>query len=514
MATMSGVKYAVRTYNSENFVAEIEYDWADFDTRNARYWHNRRYADNTIYTLITGYAEAFKKDEKLYKFIKSLRNPIPRAIGIESSKVFGGMINYETFLDGAIPIIGADELLLDAIRMVFKWSNMDLLKTLLVEEGGRMGDIAIKCVDDVTRDTVHMELLDPRKVYDVRFDAVNNVKYIDIRYMMHNNITGNDYEYREVITKETFATYRDGEPYAYGLIDGEQGTGLAEWPNPYGFVPVRWIQHIQTSLGFGETTFHATRNKIDSLNELVSQIHDNIRKVVNTKYTASKVSLPRNDGTAKKISMTTDGRDEAPILEVGEGEIKPLVYPLDIEGAMLAVRSQQSEVENDLPHLALQSMRNGQGAEQMSGVAIENLYSDAIDLIGKLQSSYITGVKMALQMCVSMGAYRRYDAFRPFSLDSYKVGALDFDIKPRPMFKDSLSRRETLELTSTALDSKAPRLLLGELGYSEDQIDAAIANIDAQARAEVRAAFSGLMNLSDDVSIANVNTSPAPPVSA
>lgn len=465
----SGVNTAINTYNARNHVAEVEFNFAEYDARLGRYWHNRRYADNTIYHTVNSYAALYKFQEALYKKTRGLRNPIGRVAQIEAAKVLGGVIDYENFETGAIIIDGADETMLTAIRNLYQWSNMTAMKTMYVHEGSVMGDIALKVIDDTTRQKVRLEVLDPRKVYDVRFDDVGNVKFIDIRYERFDEKINKWYDYRETIDKEWFRTYRGNEPFAFAQ-DGS-GNAVAEWQNPYGFVPVQWTQHVQTAHGFGVTSWHHVRHKIDNLNDLTTLIHDNVRKAVNAKFAATGARPPEAvAGTPDTLSVTTDNRDQSPIIYLGDnGAIVPIISPLDITGALAAALDQQREIESDLPQLALQRMRESNSG--LSGVAIENMYSDAVDIIGELQSNYTNDLRKATQMAISIGAFRRYDGFTAYNLNSFDNGAIDFEIKPRILFRDSLSTKEQLDLTIQAYSSSLPKPVYLKMGWDDEDAD-------------------------------------------
>lgn len=462
-------------YNAKNHVAEIEFDFTAYDSRLARYWHNRRTVDNTIYhTIINAYANVYKNTENLYRFIRGEYNPVPRLVNLEVANTFGGVIDFENFEMGAIPINGADETLLESIRQVLKWSNIQQLKRLYPREGATMGDIALKVIDDPERGKVRLEVLDPRKVYDVELDAVGNVKMIDIRYDEFDRDTDKWFEYRETINKDSFCIYHGNDVHD-------------EWDNPYGFVPIEWTPHVNTAFGFGVTSFHHVRYKIDNMNDMATLLHDNMRKVVNTKfqYTGSSDFARDSTGKPETISVTTDNRDTAPILRAGDGEFKPMISPLDLDGALAVLINLGGEIEKDLPQLSLQTMRNNN--PDLSGIAIKHLYSDALELIGETQGNYIQGLKSAVQMAVSVGAFRRYDGFKRYNVDSFHNGDLDFNIERKVLFGDELSKKETLELTLQALDSKAPQLLMEKLGYNEDEILAAKReNMRSQARSTRR----------------------------
>ncbi|MEO0599630.1 MAG: hypothetical protein AAF126_26195, partial [Chloroflexota bacterium] len=179
------------------------------------------------------------------------------------------------------------------------------------------------------------------------------------------------------------------------------------------------------------------------------------------------------------VSVSQDNRDKTPFLYLGDdGKISPIVSNLPISEALEALISQELEIEKDLPQLALQRLRDN--SSNISGVAVRNLYGDAIDVFDELQGNYRSSLKQALQMAISIGAFRRYDGFQSYSIDSYKRGALDFDIKARELFADKLDRRTQLEMTATALSSTAPRLMLTQLDYGDDDIDKALSTAETE----------------------------------
>jgi hypothetical protein len=373
---------------------------------------------------------------------------------------------------------------------------MDLIKNLYVRQGATMGDIALKVVDDTDKGKVRIEVLDPRKVTDVAFDSIGNVKYIDIRYERQDPYSGEWYEYRECIDNESFQTFRNGSPYDY--LDMSYA-GQSQWDNPYGFVPVRWVQHQNVGLNFGVTSYHASRHKIDMVNDALSLLLNNIRMQVDTKFAVSGVNVPRVNGVPTLMSITADRQDQAPFVEVGDGgAITPIVFPVNVEGGLAMASVQMKEIESDLPQLALQQMRNNTG--DSSGIAIENLYSDATDIIGEEQGNYLFGLKCALQMAISMAAYRGYEGFAGYNLDSYENGSLDFDFRPKALFQDKLSLKERVELALQAVKSEGASLILPMLDFEEKQIVELQLHKDEQARLNMRAAFSGLMGMDEEES--------------
>lgn len=489
-----GWRSAVQAYRQDYFVAEQDYNWDSHAARMSRYYYNRRYVDNTLYTAVNRFANQYKQTEQLYKYLRGLRNPVARLVNAEMDKVFGGFVNYESFKDGAIVLGGADETLIESIRTIYQWTNIIAFKSLLVRQGASMGDVAIKVIDDTKRQRVYMEVLDPRKVQDVLFDERGNVKEITISYERCDEETKRWYEYTEIITKDTFSTYRNGEPYAY--MSDSEGNGLSEWPNPYGFVPVVWVKHVDVGMQFGATSFQDTRSKIDNLNDLTTLLHDNIRQNVRTKYAVTKVSIPKDaNGNAISLGVSTDSRDTSPLIEMGDGgDIKPIAFQINIEGTLQAIDGQMKEIEADLPILALNAIRSMGGTK--SGVTVENLYSDGLGAVSTLQGNYYGAMIAGTQMAISIASFRRYDGFRAYNLNSYENGSLDFVIRPKAVFQDKLSLKENVELTLQAVDSNASETLLLKLGYTDEEI--ALIE-EKKANKERKATRSNLSNQANDL---------------
>jgi hypothetical protein len=490
-----GYDAAVMAYRQEDFVPTTQFGWETYDARLARYHYNSFYVHNSIYSQVNHYSDWYKHKEGLYKHIRGLRNPISRLVNIEVANIFGGFINFETFKDGAIPIVGANDNLLEGIRTIWQWSNMAALKELYPYEGATKGDSAILIVDDLARQKVYMEVLDPSKVKDIEFDNRGNVKEVLICYTKQDD-KGKDYEFSYYIDKEKFATFKNGEPHAY--MEDENGNGVPQWPNPYGFVPLEWTQHHNLGMKFGAVSFHNSRAKIDNLNDVVSLVHDNVRKNVLTKYAVKGMSPNNSNGTPQTISLSQDLRDTVPFLSLADtGDIFPIKSELDIAGAMQVVEAMMREIEDDLPQLVMSRIQAN--AKSMSGIAIENLAAEGVNIIESLQSTYIAGLKSATQMALSIAGFRRYPQFRGINLNSYENGSLDFDIHPRKIFQDKLSTKEALDIALQAIKSDGASMILSKLGmFDEKDIKELEAKKDETARQNMRAAFSNLMGLDEE----------------
>lgn len=502
-AIQAGIRAGYETFKEDDYVPVSELGYDTYKARLARYWHFRLYADNTIFSVIEKYVQQHKKARNLYRHIRSIYNPVSRLINLEVSKVYGGNIDYANkFNAGAIPITGASPDLLAAIDQLFIWSNMGATKNRVVRDGATYGDAALKVIDEPENGRVRLEVLDPRKIADVKVDAVGNVKWIRIEYLRWDEKDKKYYLYAEEIDQERFKTFRGDAAFAW--YTSALGQPVSEWDNDYGFVPVRLIKHRDAGdVKFGATSFTPSLNKIDELNDLASMTHDGIRKNIAPLWGIAGTFQQQQT----KPKSTAEERDDQGFLKFPQGTtFTPLVMPLDIVGAINAIDKQIKEIEKDMPQLTLQSIRDRGG--DVSGVTIRNLYGDASDQLIETQGNYDPALVAAIQMAVTIGGIRRYRNFEAFDLGSYDRGDLALTIKERPVFPDEVDKQTKINLVLQAADSPAMTVVMRELGYSDEDI------LEVKAAAEGReaAAMRGLASAAfgddtDDMDDADEDTS-------
>jgi hypothetical protein len=475
LASVRAARDTWMKYGSDTSPSPLDVlQWDDYGYRMRRYQMYSRYYNNRIYFDPTMLATIQQMRPALYKHIRGVYNPVNRLVRVYVSKVYGGQLDMELLEDGAIPIDQADDRLRQAIKQTWIWSNWSKQKTLYVKYGAVFGDSAIKVVDDVSSQKIRLEVLDPRKIVDIRLDVVGNVKYIRIEYQRMDEDTGKEYTYAEVIDSEWFVTFRDNDEYAY-YVDGE-GTAVSRWRNEYGFVPVVLAQHSATDAVWGENPFHTSLSKIDEVNDQSSLLNDQVRKVINPLWAASGVQAGTN------LELQAGDRDGIQIIKAGDNvTFTPLVAPLDIANAGENIQKLLAELERDMPELLLAKMLE---TGDVTATAIRASASAGISRIEEAQGNYDDALIRAQMMAVSIGGYRKYDGFAGYSLDSYARGDLAHFIGKRPVIGDDLSKFERVQAMQNAQVSK--RLMLRELGFSEDDILEEEMRDENRARREVQ----------------------------
>lgn len=428
-------------------------DWASYNARLLRYTDAWHYYSNTVYTSLQRYFTAKRADQKLYKHIVPLYNPTYRAVEAFVAKTYGGALDLENMTGGAVPIVSSDEAVLNGIRTLWLASNFGATKSLLTRYTAIFGDGFIKLVDEPEHGRVRMEILHPGIIEDIEVDGVGAVKRARIGYTCLDPATGLPYDYGEEINQDETITYKDGVEHGY---DGAP----SRWSNQYGFVPLVQIKFRDIGEAWGANAIYTTWRKVDYLNDVASLLHREIRKRVVQAYVAAGIK------TVSDIELVGD-RDELPLLKIPAGAtISPLMHDLDIAGVQSAIDRLYTELENDMPVLAMARIRE---SSNFTAPGVQAAFSDAIGEFNEVRGNIDSGLALAQKMGLAIGALRRYRGYDGLSPVDYEAGRLDHYIAERPVISDALSLSETVNFL---IQLKVPaEAVLGEMGYSASQAE-------------------------------------------
>lgn len=507
-------------YNSKALVPQLDFGWDTYAVKRSRYYTYDTFKNNTAYATINSQASALKLDNNLYKFIRGIYNPVARFNNLMVSYVAGGALDTNSLTMGSLPVVTDNEAIRPALLKLIEWSRWAEFKSLYVEAGTNKGDTFIKLVDDRTRRKVRFELLPPEFIRDVTFDEVGNVKSVMIEYERDEEVdisvlkpgvlgqalglfSKNTYLYSEKITKEQFETFKDGKPFAYyANVDGAL---VDSWPNEYGFVPVvhQTDSPAGSGLKFGKNGYYNALPKLNEINDQASIISDKVRQILQPVLFAEGITAQSQIQRSTSID-NPQTRDQMTVLFGPAGsKLSPVVIDLNISAALENLHSMLMEVEKDLPVLALQGIREKGG--NLSGIAIENMYGDAIWSVKLRRGRYDAAFVRAAQMGIAIGGYNGYEGFESFNLDSYARGDLQFYIKDRPVIADALSISEHITALGAINNMSAPlqALALKKLDYNEEEIDGVIVATEESTRNAARGFADGLFG--SDKNVATIN---------
>lgn len=478
MAFISGLNaYKEAALTPVERVGQLYTDqWDDFDYRLFRYHHYNYYYANKAYANIVQYAQQHRSEAGLYKYTRSIYNPVFRLVELHAAKAYPGQVDWELLATGAMPFTRLAEAHRSAIRNLWKWSNISAIKQRYPRDVSRFGDGIIKVVDEPLAQKVRLQILHPGVIADADLTPQGYFDRVLIAYMRQDAVDEVPWLYEEEITKESFATYRNGDPW--GEYQDASGQKITRWANPYGFVPVVLSRAVELEHNWGAPPFFGTLDKIDQVNDQASVLYDQVRKAVNPVFWLEGVSS-LSQVTPQVVGDDGAVRDRINIMlgPVGS-KASPMLADINIADALQGIRMILDEIEKDHPELSLHRLRSG---ERVTGPGVLTAYDDAIERITTLRGAFDGGLLRAHQMALSIGGHRGYDGFEAFDLDSYARGDLDFEIGERAVLADNLTKKERLDLMT--LTHSPSRWVWQELGKTEEEIGAAEREKESRAQA-------------------------------
>lgn len=390
MATSAGWTAALEAWRGETSDTK--------DTRTTRYGVLWGFYLNDCYDeLVNDYAQTYKANRELYTGIKAIYNPVARLVDFYVAKLSGGTLD-PVGLKGVLPIADADPVVLEAVLQVWRWSRWGRKKALWARWGACLGDVVLKAVEDRSLGQVTLQVHWPGDLVDADFDRLGRVTYADFEYQAQERLadgTLSEYTYREIITLDSFATFKNGDPFDY--VNGQENGDLSSWDNEFSFVPVVVTRHKDAGHNWGLCCFHNGMPKIDDVNDLASHLGDQVRKAVHPQW-VSFGTKPAISGEGLERSDKVWHHPKA------DGRIEALVEQINIADTAAEIQNRLAEIERDFPELKVYKM-----AEQnLSGRAVELLYGDVIDRVMEARGQYDASLVEANQMALRIGAYRGY----------------------------------------------------------------------------------------------------------
>lgn len=473
MASKAAVNTFLRVYGDP----DGEQARGAFVGRNAQYrmlWH---YYRNSAFEDLAAW-QAYKARYRLYRHTRSIYNPTRRLVDFYAGTVYQGVLSTDArrLPDGtplAIPFAeDTDAALLAAVGQLWRWSNWQIGKTLMVRYGAALGDCAVEVIDDLDARKVTMEVRWPGLIDDLDLDSSGNVKAYAMEYD-YEDADATKHTYRKEVDSDWIRTFRDAKPHEYHGVPAER-------PNEYGFVPLVWIKHVDLGSDHGEPALRSI-GKVDELNALASHAIDQAHKVfgapllVTGKNIGTLTESQTKRGATNTLANPAEGQESLNILRSDEsGDIKSVNLP---EGQALAyIESLLSEVERDHPEIGMYNQLREMSEVTAPGAS--RMFGDVAAYVDEARAIYDTQSVKLFQMATAIAGWRvqrgdwgnldrQREAFQGFGLDSYFQGDLDMEILPRPLIP--LSRREVLELErmELAIENDRQNAQAGAAGIRE-----------------------------------------------
>lgn len=397
--------------------------------------------------------------------MKPLRDCVHRAVEFYVSKLEPG---------SELPIVAANESIIDPINRVWKWSNFFSKKSLVVRQFALYGDVFIKSSASIDQISVHQQYFIPRYVVNYAEDDMSNVT--DLRL----DIPIGDKMHTEIWHMDGYKTYL----HKYGIGQDEKYLGKPVTEGTLqslgiDFLPFSHAKFIDTGDDWGVCCFSHALDKIDEANRMATRLHEMLFRYNKPLWVAMANAM---DAQGKplpppKISGST------PVLEVhddtilsmpGMSSLEALVPNIGYADGLAILQDMMHEIERDLPELAYFDLK-AQGP--ISGKAIGMLLGDAVDKVIEARANFEAALVKSDKHALTLGLVNGIFS----GLGTYDAGDFDHTIQDRPVFPmDDTDRATTLKgYTDAGLPLS---LAMRKSGFTEDEIVQASQERDAEAK--------------------------------
>lgn len=496
---MKATRAFVSSFREQYMQADpSEQELSEFTSPSAR---ALRYAllwsayDNTLYRDLHNFARTHRATFGLYKYIRSIHSPANRIGEYYATHLHGGALDIDrergALNSGAIPIDTDNEQLRLSIATLWKASKWQANKTLYGRFGSVLGDVMIEVVDDPSKSQVYLQVQHPGGYSSIIRDAMGNVKsYQKDEKRADPRPTAKDGDQVQYTLKVSragvdvvYETLLDDKPYAWNNI-------ASKWVEPYGFIPLVAVQHIDIGVGYGASELSPGLPKLREVDDIASKLHDQIRKLVDAPWLFTGVSNDdeQTDPSSDTATAPQKGREEITAFYGPIGaDAKALVADLDIAAVSERIERMIAELERDYPELRADiSSSSGTG----SGRALRVARQAVTTKINERRVAYDAGLIAAMQMAIAIGGMRGYPGYDGFDLSSYDRGDLDMSIPERPVYApDPLDDIEILtafwsgaKSARDAAGDEAFYMYLEDNGWDESKIARLRSAIEQKAR--------------------------------
>ena len=388
---------------------------------------------------------------------------------------------------------GNDELY-PAIQTLFDWWGWPDVLRMGIAQNGALGDILYELVDDIERRKIMCEIVWPGYIKDVEVDGAGNLKEYTKEYPVQDEDTGETYTYARRITTRSIQTFKNGELWDY-VNDVKDGP-MADLPNPYGFVPARWVRWNLNGSAYGEPAIYTAQAIYDQLCELAALTGDRLKVYAESPLLVSGTMAVGSVASALDDFYEFEEARPVEAAPVSIAKLKILQAPENthyeepsVDMAQLEVRI--SAIEDGLytqfPESRFEEMLREM--TQLTGPGAERAMLDVRTRYNAKASMMDRHVKAIIGMGIAMAGMRfndgswvrsaeeqettlrvQQEVFKPFGLQSFGEGKLEFSFINRSLVPDTIEERLAIGLSKLDLGVPAMEVFTTDLGYTEDTL--------------------------------------------
>lgn len=393
-------------------------------------------ANNGLYDFIN---QELQTTRISWKDVRSLRNPANRVIEFYAALLWPGHD-----LDVSMPILAANEAILEPIEAIQKWSNFAINKQMAARQFATLGDMFIKCNTKLDRDgnvtAVFQSFLDPTYVSEIETDERGFLTYLRMDIPQYEeDVLGQEKEsvHTEVWDKAS-QTWRiwmhtEGLDKEIDKLGPPNRSGNFEESFGGDFIPIVYQEFRKDGNGRCSGAFVPALDKIDEINSKATRLaqllfrHGKADKMLVSDLTDSSgrpLPPPKIDSLVSADNTVVIQGEKFYKLPSGY-RIEHLIAQLDYESHLAAIQGDLDELQQDLPELAYNRISE---ASDLSGRALRYMLEAAVSRLLEARGNGEAAFVRANEMCLSIGQFNKL-----WNIGTFESGAFNHAFKPRPV---------------------------------------------------------------------------------
>ncbi|MCA9936205.1 MAG: hypothetical protein H6662_15555 [Ardenticatenaceae bacterium] len=391
--------------------------------------------------------------------LKAIRNPAQRVVKFYADTIWPGRLPTALPLD-----LTGNKGLQKPIEELWKWSNWQARKQLMVRQTAVLGEVFIKVAQPEGKERVYLQLIRPEFITQCERDEQDNITYlrVDVPRARREGVATSFYLHTEVWDKA-------GGTARFWEHDKTPETPLDQLGAPkqrydleatWGIDFVPWVRAVHMDIGEsrGVGAYLLQLDKIDEANRLATRLHTMLFRHNDVTWALKANMMDAATGRPlppPRVATSTDsdGNDvvdlagEKFIRLPGMSELQSLVPNLNYEAALSALNAHMAELKNDLPELRYYDLPE---LGELSGRAIRLLMGPAVtnaaEVRSNLEDALVRAQKMALTIGQNAGIWE--------NLGSYEDGDLEHGFEERPIIP--IDRYEQAEIIKAEKEAGLP----------------------------------------------------------
>jgi hypothetical protein len=389
-----------------------------------------------------------------------------------------------------------DELVL-AAQQGLTWGNFAERVRAYCFYGPALGDVFGEVEIDYEREKSYPVFYDPSAITHLVLNGSGDVIAYQLTIPRWDAARKQAFRWSKRVTKQVVTTFYNDAEQGFSTIEDRDGTtGLvadrgvpAETPNPFGFAPGVWVNHLHVGATHGACVIDGLYALIDELNGVQSEIDDFVMRFTRQKIIVGSNSPKEMLATmqaAVKLGATVDQADPSALRDLinlwpapENVTVARLLENLGLGESAVHIDRLTKNIETNLPEATVEEKLSQAG--DVTGPGARAIVAPVQRKLDACVPGYDHGLVKLSQMQISIqgelqrarvfgrgGLTDQQQAFAPFSLQSWDRGELaSLAISSRDLVPTTLAEKAAaamqVELLSTPFALRLAGLGDGDL---------------------------------------------------